>query len=132
MDAGCPYEAAAQAMKVIGGRWKILILRRLMEDGETGFNALQRALDGVSAKMLSQQLNELMADGIIDRDEIVSDPPKIVRYRLTALGQETAPILNALTQWGHLWLSRGAPGLGDAHVRDPANAGRDPQPIPSD
>ena len=100
----CPYETAAQTMKCIGGRWKILIVRRLLEDGASRFNALHRALDGVSAKMLTQQLRELEKDGIVQRDELVSEPPKTVLYTLTALGQELQPVVDSLSQWGSLWL----------------------------
>ena len=99
----CPYETAAQAMKCIGGRWKILVLRRLLAEGPAGFNELQRALTGVSAKMLAQQLGQLEEDGVLTRVELVSEPPKTVRYSLTPLGQELGPVIDALSSWGAAW-----------------------------
>ncbi|XWN33634.1 MAG: helix-turn-helix domain-containing protein [Devosia sp.] len=101
----CPYEAALQALKCIGGRWKVLIIRRLLVDGPCGFNTLQRSLDGVSAKMLAQQLKELEVDGILRRREIVATPPKTVVYSLTALGEELRLVIDALTHWGRAWLA---------------------------
>ncbi|MEO1200548.1 MAG: helix-turn-helix domain-containing protein [Pseudomonadota bacterium] len=102
----CPYEAAAQAMKCIGGRWKILIVRYLLDRDAAGFNELQRVLPGVSPKMLTQQLRELATDGVVLRHELVSDPPKTVRYRLTPLGRDLAPVSAALSVWGQAWLER--------------------------
>lgn len=97
---GCPYEGAAQAMKRLSGRWKVLIVRRLLEVRSAGFNELQRSLGTVSAKMLNQQLSELQADGILTRHELVSSPPKTVRYELSELGATLAPVIDALAEWG--------------------------------
>lgn len=99
-DGGCPDNVAAQAIKRLGGRWKILIILRLIKDGATGFNALQRAIPGVSAKMLRQQLVELEDDAILTRHEIVSEPPKTVRYELTPLGLNLQPVVEQLSSWG--------------------------------
>lgn len=104
--ADCPYEAAAQALKCLGGRWKILIVRRLLTEGATGFNALQRALGSVSAKMLAQQLRELETDGVVQRRELVSEPPKTVVYALTDLGNRAAPLVDALSDWGRAWIEQ--------------------------
>lgn len=98
--AGCPNDAVAQAMKRIGGRWKVLIIRDLLEGGGIGFNELQRRLGSVSPKMLSQQLSELQADGIVVRHEIVPEPPKTVRYELTPHGESLRPVIDALGVWG--------------------------------
>ncbi len=102
----CPYETSIQALKCIGGRWKVLIVRRLLADGVIGFNALQRALGDVSAKMLSQQLRELQDDGVVVREELVSEPPKTVHYRLTPLGLKLEPVVEALSGWGRDWLEQ--------------------------
>ncbi|MEM7730952.1 MAG: helix-turn-helix domain-containing protein [Pseudomonadota bacterium] len=96
----CPYETAAQAIKCISGRWKVLIVRRLLEEGDSGYNEMQRAMPGVSAKMLTQQLRELESDGVVSRTELVSDPPKTVVYSLTSLGRDLAPVVGALSEWG--------------------------------
>lgn len=101
----CPYETAAQALKCLGGRWKILILKRLLDHGPVGFNDMRRALPGVSAKMLAQQLRELEADGVIVRRELVSTPPKTVTYEASALGEEAGPLIEALSTWGRGWIA---------------------------
>ncbi|WP_038026187.1 helix-turn-helix domain-containing protein [Synechococcus sp. PCC 7336] len=93
--ASCPVEIA---LKAIGGRWKVLILRELFE-GTRRFNQLHRALTGITQKMLTQQLRELEADGIIHREVYKQVPPK-VEYSLTEAGRQLKPVLNAMHQWG--------------------------------
>ncbi|MGF1478482.1 MAG: winged helix-turn-helix transcriptional regulator [Cyanophyceae cyanobacterium] len=93
--ASCPVE---NTLAVIGGRWKVLILRELLE-GVKRFGQLQRAVHGVTQKMLTQQLRELEADGIIHREVYPQVPPK-VEYSLTPLGKSLQPILDAMHQWG--------------------------------
>ncbi|MBP5972996.1 helix-turn-helix transcriptional regulator [Brasilonema sp. CT11] len=90
-------------LKVIGGRWKVLIIRELM-DGVKRFGELQRALDGVTQKMLTQQLREMEEDGVIDRKVYPQIPPK-VEYSLTPLGESLKPILYAMHEWGVKHLS---------------------------
>ncbi|MEC4814638.1 MAG: helix-turn-helix domain-containing protein [Scytonema sp. PMC 1069.18] len=89
-------------LKVIGGRWKVLIIRELMEDVKR-FGELQRALSGITQKMLTQQLRELEEDGIINRKVYSQIPPK-VEYSLTPLGESLKPILYAMHEWGVKWL----------------------------
>ncbi|MGF1490264.1 MAG: winged helix-turn-helix transcriptional regulator [Prochloraceae cyanobacterium] len=90
-------------IKVIGGRWKVLILRELFT-GIKRFGQLQRALTGITQKMLTQQLRELEADGIINRKVYAQVPPK-VEYSLTAKGESLKPVLDAMHQWGLKHLS---------------------------
>ncbi|MDF5725524.1 MAG: helix-turn-helix domain-containing protein [Rhizonema sp. PD37] len=85
-------------LKVIGGRWKVLIIRELIE-GVKRFGELQRSLNGITQKMLSQQLRELEEDGIIHREVYPQIPPK-VEYSLTLLGESLKPILYAMHEWG--------------------------------
>jgi DNA-binding HxlR family transcriptional regulator len=91
----CPVE---NTLKVIGGRWKVLILRELFH-GVQRFNQLHRSLRGVTQKMLTQQLRELEADGLIHREVYPQIPPK-VEYSLTPLGESLKPILDAMHEWG--------------------------------
>ncbi|WP_193198677.1 winged helix-turn-helix transcriptional regulator [Nostoc sp. MG11] len=84
-------------LKVIGGRWKVLIIRELM-DGVKRFGELQRALPGITQKMLTQQLREMEEDGIIHREVYPQIPPK-VEYSLTSLGESLQPILYAMHEW---------------------------------
>ena len=115
--ADCRYIAAAQALKCLGGRWKILIVKKLIDDGPTGFNDLQRAIPGVSAKMLAQQLRELQSDRVVARRELVSAPPKTVLYQLSALGEHARPLVTALSDWGQRWIAEC--GEADRSVREP-------------
>lgn len=93
--ASCAVE---YTLKVIGGRWKVLILRELFF-GVQRFNQLQRSLHGITQKMLTQQLRELEADGIIYRQVYAEVPPK-VEYSLTPLGESLKPVLDAMHDWG--------------------------------
>ncbi|MUG96159.1 transcriptional regulator [Scytonema sp. UIC 10036] len=90
-------------LRVIGGRWKVLIIRELMV-GVKRFGELQRALDGITQKMLTQQLREMEEDGIISRKVYPQIPPK-VEYSLTPLGESLQPILYAMHEWGVKHLS---------------------------
>ncbi len=89
---------AELALRVIQGRWKLLILRELI-DGVRRFSDLQRALDGVSQKVLTAQLRELEADGVLRRTVFPEVPPR-VEYALTDLGMELIPVLEGLHAWG--------------------------------
>ncbi|MDY6939816.1 MAG: helix-turn-helix domain-containing protein [Cyanobacteriota bacterium] len=91
----CPVEST---IKAIGGRWKVLILRELFS-GVKRFNQLHRSLRGVTQKMLTQQLREMEADGLIHREVYAEVPPK-VEYSLTPLGESLKPILDAMHAWG--------------------------------
>ncbi|MBO3462658.1 helix-turn-helix transcriptional regulator [Aetokthonos hydrillicola Thurmond2011] len=90
--------AVETTLDVIGGRWKVLIIKELI-DGVKRFNELQRALTGITQKMLTQQLREMEEDGIIHREIYLQVPPK-VEYSLTPLGESLKPILYAMHEWG--------------------------------
>jgi DNA-binding HxlR family transcriptional regulator len=90
----CPVE---RTLKVIGGRWKVLILRELFP-GVRRFGQLHRSLSGITQKMLTQQLRELEEDGIIHREVYLQVPPK-VEYSLTTLGESLKPILDSMHEW---------------------------------
>jgi DNA-binding HxlR family transcriptional regulator len=87
-----------QALKRIDGRWKLLILFNLFGGQVLRFSDLERAIPGVSQKMLAQQLRQLEADGIVERTVHNQVPPK-VDYRLTSWGQSLCPALDALLKW---------------------------------
>ncbi|MBI5827575.1 MAG: helix-turn-helix transcriptional regulator [Deltaproteobacteria bacterium] len=93
--AGCPVEAA---LKVIGGRWKVLILRELFQ-GTRRFCEMHRSINGITQKMLTQQLREMEHDGIINREVYPQVPPK-VEYSLTPLGESLERILDDMSAWG--------------------------------
>jgi DNA-binding HxlR family transcriptional regulator len=91
----CGLEAA---LFVVGGKWKLLILYHLGH-GERRFGELRRSIGGVSEKMLSQQLRELQADGVVERRDFQVIPPK-VEYALTPFGVSLAHALQPLCEWG--------------------------------
>jgi DNA-binding HxlR family transcriptional regulator len=97
----CPVECA---LKAIGGRWKVLILRELFLDTKR-FGELHRALHGITQKMLTQQLRELEQDGIVSRYVYQQVPPK-VEYSLTDMGQTLKPILDSMHAWGLKYLEQ--------------------------
>ncbi|KAB7834117.1 winged helix-turn-helix transcriptional regulator [Streptomyces mobaraensis] len=94
MPYHCPIDAA---MHVIEGKWKVLILWELREERRR-FGALRRSLPGVSEKVLTQQLRELEADGIVRRRVHDAVPPK-VDYSLTEDGHELYAALAPLGAW---------------------------------
>ncbi|NRF90118.1 winged helix-turn-helix transcriptional regulator [Paenibacillus frigoriresistens] len=85
-------------LKVIGGKWKLVILCHLM-DGVKRFGELKRGMPDITQKMLTQQLRELEDDGIIHREVFVQVPPK-VEYSLTKYGQTMEEVLNVMADWG--------------------------------
>lgn len=91
----CPVETT---LRVIGGRWKVLILRELFSQVKR-FGELHRAMNGITQKMLTQQLRELEQDGIVHREVYLQVPPK-VEYSLTPLGKTLKPILDSMHRWG--------------------------------
>lgn len=93
---GCSVEAT---LSVIGGRWKPVILFHLLQQEMMRFNQMKRAIEGITQRMLTNQLRELEADGIIERKVYAEVPPR-VEYRLTNYGQTLEPILLAMREWG--------------------------------
>ncbi len=101
----CPLTAI---MDVIGGKWKGLIWWRL-SGGMSRYGELKRSIEGITPKMLTQQLRELEADGIVSRKVYAEVPPK-VEYSLTEYGKTLAPVFEIMCQWG------------DGHLRRMADA----------
>ena len=94
--------AVETTLRVIGGRWKVLIIRELFTDVKR-FGELHRALNGITQKMLTQQLREMEQDGLVKREVYPQVPPK-VEYSLTPLGKTLKPILEAMHDWGEKFL----------------------------
>mgnify|MGYP002619771382 FL=1 len=91
----CPV---ATAVALIGGKWKLLIIRNL-RNRAWRFNELQRDLDGISQKVLTDSLRQMIEDGLVYRKDYKQNPPK-VEYGLTELGKELLPIIDALSDFG--------------------------------
>ncbi|WP_215766085.1 winged helix-turn-helix transcriptional regulator [Gluconobacter cerinus] len=92
---GCAVEAT---LSVIGGIWKPVLLFHLLE-GKLRFNALCRLVPSATARMITLQLRELEADGIVNRIVYPEVPPK-VEYELTELGRSLEPVLVSMRDWG--------------------------------
>ncbi len=90
--------AVEEALRLIKGRWKLLILFHLFGGRVRRFSALDRAIPGVSQKMLTQQLRQLEKAGLVRRVVYPEVPPK-VEYALTDWGQALCPVLDSLLQW---------------------------------
>jgi DNA-binding HxlR family transcriptional regulator len=97
----CPVEAA---IDVIGGKWKALILWWLHQR-TWRFAELRRQIPGITEKMLTQQLRELEADGIVERRVYPMVPPK-VEYSLTEYGLSLKRALRAICDWGQTHMER--------------------------
>ncbi|BBH23476.1 transcriptional regulator [Paenibacillus baekrokdamisoli] len=91
-------DSVETTLKVIGGKWKLVILCHLI-DGVRRFGELKRDMPHITQKMLTQQLRELELDGIIDRKVYTQVPPK-VEYSLTEYGLTIKDVLNVLSKWG--------------------------------
>lgn len=87
-----------QALKLLEGRWKLVILFHLFGGHILRFSDLERAISGISQKMLIQQLRQMEEDGIVRRIVYPQVPPK-VEYCLTDWGQALCPALDSLLTW---------------------------------
>ncbi|WP_198598398.1 winged helix-turn-helix transcriptional regulator [Mangrovicella endophytica] len=92
---GCSVEAA---VGLIDGKWKSVILFHLLS-GTLRFGEIKRQVASVTPRMLTNQLRELEADGLVERRVYAQVPPK-VEYSLSPLGRSMEPILLALKAWG--------------------------------
>jgi DNA-binding HxlR family transcriptional regulator len=91
----CPV---ATTVQLIGSKWKLLIIRNLMQR-PWRFNELRKSLDGVSQKVLTDSLRSMEADGLITRTVYPEVPPR-VEYALSETGESLRPILEAMQTWG--------------------------------
>ena len=101
----CPVEVT---LSLIGSKWKVLILRELLE-GTKRFSELKRALFGVTQKMLTQQLRDMEESGLVIRTVYPVVPPK-VEYSLSETGESLRPVLDALRAWGEGYRTHHAGG----------------------
>ena len=94
----CPV---ATAVSLVGGKWKLLIIRNLRMRSWR-FNELQRDLEGISQKVLTDSLTQMMDDGLVYRHDYQEMPPR-VDYSLTELGEKLLPIMDALADFGNYY-----------------------------
>ena len=91
----CPV---ATTVRLIGSKWKLLILRNLLER-PWRFNELRKDLDGISQKVLTDSLRSMVEDGIITRTVYAEVPPR-VEYALSELGESMRPIIISMEEFG--------------------------------
>ncbi len=91
----CPVETT---VGLISNKWKILILREVLK-GTKRFGELRNGIDGISQKVLTQNLRSMEEDGIIIRHAYPEVPPR-VEYSLSDLGKSLKPIISSMEQWG--------------------------------
>lgn len=96
----CPV---ATAVSLVGGKWKLLIIRNLRMRSWR-FNELQRDLEGISQKVLTDSLRQMMDDGLVYRHDYQEMPPR-VDYSLTELGEKLLPIMDALADFENYYKS---------------------------
>lgn len=99
--SGCPLTAALAA---IGGKWKLIILYWLAQSPKH-FAALRREMSGISQKVLTQQLRELISDGIVRRQPKGAIPSP-VEYSLTEYGRSVLPLVEGVRLWGRAHIER--------------------------
>ncbi|HKY04012.1 MAG TPA: helix-turn-helix domain-containing protein [Blastocatellia bacterium] len=99
--SGCPLTAALAA---IGGKWKLIIIYWLAESPRH-FAALRHLMPGISQKVLTQQLRELVADGIVQRQPQGAIPSP-VEYSLTDYGRSLLPLVEIIRLWGRAHIER--------------------------
>lgn len=106
-ETQCPV---TRCLSVIGGKWKPVIIFCIV-NGVDRFGALQRAVPKITKQMLTKQLRELEADGLVTRTVYPEVPPR-VDYALTDRGRSVLPVIEAMKAWG------------EAKVSAPENTGR--------
>lgn len=97
----CPVETT---LTLISDKWKVLILRDLLT-GTKRFGELKKSLGGVSQKVLTSQLRQMEASGLLTRKVYAEVPPR-VEYTLTEFGYSLRPVLEAMRDWGEVYKKR--------------------------
>jgi DNA-binding HxlR family transcriptional regulator len=90
--------AVGDALYAIGGKWKLRVIIALKGDNKR-FNELQRAITGISARVLSHELKELEMNGFVRRN-VYTQTPVVVEYELTDYSNTLGNVLQALSEWG--------------------------------
>lgn len=95
----CPV---ATTVQLIGNKWKMLIIRNLVFNGEQRFTDFLKTIPAISKKVLTDNLRALEIDGLIEREVFAEVPPR-VEYRLSEVGKSLRPIWDAMADWGTVY-----------------------------
>jgi DNA-binding HxlR family transcriptional regulator len=98
VECKATLNSIADALYVIGGKWKLRIIVALRE-GNKRFNEMQRTIDGISAKVLASELKDLELNGFIRR-KVYTGSPVVVEYEITEYSDSLNEVLHALSTWG--------------------------------
>ena len=98
LSAACPACPVETTLTLISDKWKVLILRDLMP-GTKRFGELKKSIGTVTQKVLTAQLRQMEASGLLTRTVYAEVPPR-VEYTLTDLGESMRPIMDAMEAWG--------------------------------
>jgi DNA-binding HxlR family transcriptional regulator len=98
------------ALYVIGGKWKLRIIIALFSEKKR-FNDLKRAVDGISARVLSNELKDLELNGFIKRHVYANETPVTVIYELTKYSYSLEEVVLALSSWGESHLEKIKTGI---------------------
>ena len=120
------------AIELVGARWSGAVLRAMFT-GSRRFADIKAAIPGISDPMLTRRLRELEEAGLLQREVIPASPVR-VEYRLTEMGRDAEPVLNAVIAWSHRWIQ--SPHGADDEASHPTGEthadGKHPgQPIPA-
>lgn len=96
---GAHHRAISDTMHVLSGKWKIRIIGELIF-GKKRFGELNTNIEGIAAKMLSKELQDLEANELVTRS-VLDTKPVTVEYELTEYGRTVTPIINTMADWGH-------------------------------
>ncbi|WP_435361812.1 winged helix-turn-helix transcriptional regulator [Haloarchaeobius sp. DFWS5] len=101
-------QVIGRALSVVSGKWQPEILLALHDDGPLRFNELEERLDGISGKVLSENLESLQDAGVVERHDVEGSPQR-VDYRLTDAGSDLEPVFDELAAWGVRHVQRSRP-----------------------
>ncbi|KXJ37340.1 helix-turn-helix domain-containing protein [Bacillus spizizenii] len=101
VEKACPVE---MTLHIIGGKWKGIIID-ILSHKSARFIELKRTIPGITQRMLTLQLRELEADGVVKRN-VENTVPKKVEYSLTELGEKLSPIIASMRLWGNEYMSK--------------------------
>jgi DNA-binding HxlR family transcriptional regulator len=93
------------ALKIVGDKWTAMILRDILQDINT-FSALEKSLDTISPRTLSQRLDMLQAEGIVLKEQYCKHPPRY-QYVLTQKGTELQEVIQKMAEWGGRYYNDG-------------------------
>ena len=97
-------DAVGDALYAIGGKWKLRIIISL-SDGKKRFNELQRTIEGISPRVLSNELKELELNGFVSR-LVYTGTPVVIDYSLTEYSETLQDVLHSLSEWGTMHRER--------------------------